>query len=296
MNLSGEIAALLAACCWSGSSMSFTSAIRRVGSVNVNVTRMFFAAFYLLITILFFNLPINLTATQMWLLILSGFCGLVFGDTYLFQAFDLIGARFTMLITCTVPAMNSLFAYLFLNETLSIINISGIVITIFGIFMVVLEEKSSDDVIPHEIAKGIFYAFLASIGHAVGLLLAKIAFAFGDINFFVATEIRIFSSAILLLPIMVALKKYKNPIKTFSENKPALYFTMFASFIGPFLGITLSMIAIANTKLGIASTLMATSPLILLPLGHLIHHEKFSIKTILGTLIAVGGVAILFLV
>lgn len=296
MNFSGEVAALLAAFCWSGSSMSFAAAIRRVGSVNVNVTRMIIAGIYLLITIFVFNLSLNISLNQYALLIFSGWFGLVFGDTYLFKAFELIGARFTMLITCTVPAMNSILGYFILNETLSLINIFGIFVTILGIAFVVFEEKGGDDVIPHDIKHGIFYAFLASIGQALGFLIARIAFDEGNLNSVVATTIRIVSSLILLLPIVVYLKKYKNPIKVFSKDKTALYFTTFASFIGPYLGITLSMIAVSKAKLGIASTLMATSPIIMLPLSHLIHRENLSVKTILGTIVAVFGVAILFLI
>lgn len=296
MNFSGEVAALLAAFCWSGSSMSFTAAIRRVGSVNVNVTRMIIAGIYLLVTIAALNLDLNISLNQYVLLILSGWLGLVFGDTYLFKAFELIGARFTMLITCTVPAMNSILGYFVLNENLSFINIFGIFVTIFGIAFVVFEEKGEDEIIPHDIKHGIFYAILASVGQALGLLIARIAFNEGNLNSIVATAIRIFSSIILLLPLMVYLKKYKNPFKVFSKDKTALYFTTFASFIGPYLGITLSMIAVSKAKLGIASTLMATSPIIMLPLSHIIHRENLSAKTILGTFVAVCGVAILFLI
>ena len=295
MYISGEIAALLAALCWSGSSLTFTAAIKRVGSVNVNVSRMFIAAIYLFFTIWIFNISHNLSNNQYFLLIISGWAGLVFGDTYLFKAFDLIGARFTMLITCTVPAINTFLGYIILNETLSLINILGIAVTIFGIIIVVFAERNENENPHHHIKKGIFYALLASVGQAIGLLLAKIALDEGSINSFVATEVRIVSSTLLLLPIMLALRKLDNPIKVFSKNRSALLFTLFASFIGPFLGITLSMIAISNAKLGIASTLMATSPIILLPLSHIIHREILSAKSIVGTIVAVSGIAILFL-
>jgi len=62
----------------------------------------------------------------------------------------------------------------------------------------------------------------------------------------------------------------------------------------PYLGITFSLIAIANTYVGIASTLMSTAPIIMLPLVKYYYKEKLSAIAIIGTFIAVAGIAILF--
>ena len=70
---------------------------------------------------------------------------------------------------------------------------------------------------------------------------------------------------------------------------------LFGSIVGPYLGITFSLIAIANTFVGIASTLIATTPIIMLPMVLIYYKEKLSFISILGTLVAVCGVAILFL-
>ena len=83
-----------------------------------------------------------------------------------------------------------------------------------------------------------------------------------------------------------------RPIKVLSSihGRP-----LAGSFTGPFLGISFSLIAVAHTKIGIAATLMATVPIMMLPLVKVIHNEHLSAKAIGGAIIAVAGVAILFI-
>jgi drug/metabolite transporter (DMT)-like permease len=142
---------------------------------------------------------------------------------------------------------------------------------------------------------GIVYGILGAMGQAGGLIFAKFAFEEGQITGFVATFIRVFSSVIIFLPIMLMLKKYKNPYKLFTSNKSALGVTLVGTILGPFLGITFSLIAVENTKVGIAATLMSTMPIIMLPMVKYIYKEKLSWRAITGAVIAVLGVALIFL-
>jgi len=67
------------------------------------------------------------------------------------------------------------------------------------------------------------------------------------------------------------------------------------AFSGPFLGVSLSLFALQNTSIGVASTLMALPPIFLLPVDAFYFHEKIGWGSILGTLVAITGVALLFL-
>ena len=121
------------------------------------------------------------------------------------------------------------------------------------------------------------------------------AFTEGHITGFVATFIRVFSSVIIMLPILLLLNKYKNPFRIFGNNKSAFGTTLLGTILGPFLGITFSLIAVENTKVGIAATLMSTMPIIMLPMVKYIYKEKLSWRAITGAVIAVAGVALIFL-
>ena len=98
-----------------------------------------------------------------------------------------------------------------------------------------------------------------------------------------------------MLPFAILFKKYSNPFKLFLQDKKSLGLVLLGAVIGPYLGITLSFIAIIYTHVGIASTLMSTMPIIMLPLSKIIYKEKLSMKAVFGAFIAVIGVAILFL-
>ena len=89
--------------------------------------------------------------------------------------------------------------------------------------------------------------------------------------------------------------RYKNPYRVFKNDVKALRTTILGTILGPYLGITFSLIAISYAKVGIASTIMSTVPIIMLPLVRIIYKEKLSMRAIWGAFVAVGGVAILFL-
>ena len=291
----GETAALITALLWGLTSIAFTEASLRVGSLTVNITRLIFAAFLLTTTIFILGLDIDLTFNQICFLGLSGIVGLVFGDGFLFAGFQYVGARISMLVMSLVPPISAVLAYLFLDELISSWSILGIILTLFGISAVVLQKQIDPKFHPKNKVRGIFYCFLGALGQAVGLILAKNAFIEGEINGFVATWYRIIPTLILFYPMAYFFGKIKNPVRVFKKDRTALKQVIFGSIVGPYLGITFSLIAIANTYVGIASTLIATTPIIMLPMVVLYYKEKLSLSSIIGAVIAVSGVAILFL-
>lgn len=90
-------------------------------------------------------------------------------------------------------------------------------------------------------------------------------------------------------------KRYKNPIRIYSKDKYSAKVILIGTIFGPVLGITGSLIAIAYAKVGIASTLMATMPIIMLPISRFYFNEKLDWKAIAGAFVAVIGAAIIFL-
>lgn len=291
----GEITALITACLWSMSSIAFTEASIRVGPMYVNVTRMLIALVLLSVTLIFLNVKVDLSTNQIWNLTISGFAGLVIGDTFLFKAFKSIGARISMLVMALVPPISALLAFFFLGENLSVLSVLGITITVFGIALVIFkreERPTSNYKIDYS---GIFYALIGAIGQAVGLIFAKYAFNENAINGFLASFIRIASAVIIIYPIVIVTKRFREPVKVFMKDKKGFLFTLIGAVFGPYLGITFSLISISNTKVGIASTIMATVPILMLPLVHFYYKEKLSWISIIGAFVAVSGVAIIFL-
>ncbi|MCL5991384.1 MAG: DMT family transporter [Bacteroidetes bacterium] len=295
MEYVGELFALLTAVLWSFSSFIFTTVGIRIGTIQLNIYRLLIGSIFLLITFLILNIQITAAPMQILYLGLSSIIGLVIGDTFLFKGFETIGPRHTLLIMSINPAIAAIIAFFALNETLGGFAILGMIVTLGGIALVIMDKKQNENSRFKITRRGLLYAFIGAAGQGVGIIFAKMAFVHGDIHGLVATFIRLAIAAIILFPATAILGNIKNPIKMFSKDKKAFGLILIGSVLGPFLGITFSFYAIIYTKIGIASTLMATIPIIMLPLSVWIYKEKLTWKSIAGAFITVAGVAILFL-
>jgi drug/metabolite transporter (DMT)-like permease len=291
----GELSALLTACCWSGSSMAFAAATVRVGPIRLNVTRLAIASVMLCVTVVAAGIEVHLSSSQLRNLVISGIIGLVLGDSFLFKAYEYIGARLTMLIAALAPAVSAVVAFLLLDEIIALAGILGMLVTLAGVGIVVLERRESLTLYERRYGLGILYGILAAVCQGVGLVIAKLAFIEGPIDGFVATLVRIVSAVLVLYPLAKLSGRYENTVQIYLRDRKAIGFTLLGALLGPYLGITLSLIAISHTKVGIAATLMATVPILMLPLVRYIQKEVLSWRAIAGAFIAVAGVAILFL-
>ena len=294
MQYTGEISALATAVLWAFTSLVFAKASLKVGSVLVNISRLVIAEILIIITVFVNHSIFNPSSEQLWLLIISGIVGLVIGDGGLFKAFETTGPRIGMLFLSLAPAISSIIAYFYLGEVMSYMAILGAIITLGGILLVVLTEHNQGDGKYKITPMGLFYCTMGAVGQGFGLVAAKKANMLGALDPFVVTGIRIFAAIVVMLPFILIFKKLKNPFKSFAQNKEALKFTLIGSIIGPYISITLSFIAISLTQIGVATTLMATTPIVMLPLSHYVMKEKLNKYAIIGSIITVLGVALLF--
>jgi len=290
----GEISALSAAILWSFSSFLFTLLSIRIGTLQLNLWRLVSALILIYITILIADIQINLSGMQYFLLFSSGIVGLVLGDTFLFASFKRIGPRTSMLIMSFNPAIAAVVAYFVLQEKISGWGIFGMLLTLTGIVFVIIQKNDVNTGFKISVL-GIVFAFLAAFGQGIGLILAKMAHAEGEINSLVATLIRIVSAIVILAPVLFFTNRFHNTARNIFKQPKVIGLIVLGSIIGPYLGITFSYLAIIYTEVGIASTLMSVVPVIMLPLSILIYKEKITMAAVFGTFIAVAGVVILFL-
>ncbi len=295
MNYVGETCALLTACCWSCSALAFSAATLRVGPVRLNVTRLLMAALLLFVTVVLAGIEVHLSTSQLRNLAISGIVGLVIGDTYLFKSYENIGARMGMLIMSVAPAISALLAYILLGEVLGWMGAVGMGVTLLGIAVVVLQRREVITGTHRGHVLGIFYGFIAAAGQGAALVLAKMAFNEGPVNGFVASLIRISTAVIVIFPLARLAGEYSDSVAIYTKDRRALWLTVLGAFLGPFLGITLSLVSVTYTTVGVAATLMATVPILMLPLVKYVLKENVTWRALVGAVVAVGGVAILFL-
>ncbi|MFZ0391029.1 MAG: DMT family transporter [Calditrichia bacterium] len=295
MSYLGEIASLATAVCWAFTSIFFTRASRKIGALQVNLYRLPAAVLLLTIAYLFTGNSFAAAGEPVFWLGISGVVGLAVGDTFLFQAMSLIGARLSMVLMALVPPITAVLAFFFLDESISFTAILGIAVTVGGVIWVVAERTPDPAGVRRRIsAKGILQGFLGALGQAVGLILAKKGLR-GDIHFLLATLVRMLSATLIIWPVALLTRTARSPLVLFRNNAVTLREMGGGIIFGPFLGVTLSLIAVKFTAAGIAATLMSTVPVIMIPLLMIIEKEIPSWRANLGAVIAVAGIAILFL-
>lgn len=290
----GEWAALWAAVCWTITAMSFERASKRVGSLPVNWIRLVMAfVFFSAYSWIFRGHPFPHDASShAWIwLSLSGLIGFVGGDLFLFRAFIEIGARVSMLIMASVPMLTSLMGWIFMDEQLSGIDIFAMSLTITGIILVVMDQNSDKKIELNQPIRGVLLAFGGALGQAIGLILSK--YGMKNYHAFAATEIRVIAGIIGFSLLFFPLKRWKAVSKAVTNSRGMIPITI-GAFFGPFLGVGFSLLAIQNTLTGIASTIMAIVPILIIPPALFFFHERITIREIFGAFVAVGGVALLF--
>jgi drug/metabolite transporter (DMT)-like permease len=292
----GELAALLTAIFWTVTSIAFEDASRKVGSVAVNFLRLVAGFIFLSIfTMISRGLPFPVDASaENWIwLTLSGFIGFVFGDLFLFKSYTMIGSRFSMLIMTLVPPITALAGWIIMDERLTALQYFGMMLTFSGIAMAVFSRERKGERISLKLSpRGILYAFGGAVGQALGLVLSK--FGMKDYDPFASTQIRILAGIVGFATLITVIGRW-NGIRSALNNANGMKSLTIGAIFGPFLGVSFSLIAVKHTQTGIASTIMALVPVFILLPAVLLFRQKVTLAELAGSILSVGGVAILFI-
>lgn len=276
---------------WTGSAIFFEKAGHRVGSLSVNIIRIFLAIIFLGITTFFFKgefLPVDATPYQWFWLGLSGIIGFFIGDLLLFQSYLVIGSRLSALIFSISPMMTAIIGWLFLEETLAFKNIAGIVVSVLGITIAISSRRMKLD-IPF---RGFIMALGAALCQAVGLVLSKKGM--GSYDAVSATQIRAIFAFICFVLFVTVVNKWRNVAHAIADKRGFSHITL-GSFVGSFVGVALSLYAIQHTKTGIASALMGLVPVFIIVPSAIFMKEKIKIQQIVGAVISLIGATVFFL-
>ncbi|MEA4997692.1 MAG: DMT family transporter [Petrimonas sp.] len=287
----GEIASILTAICWTLSALFFQRAGAKVGSLSVNIIRIFLGILFLGVTTFFTRgmfFPMDATPYNWFWLGLSGVVGFFLGDLFLFKSYTLIGSRTSQLIMSLAPMITAIIGWLFLSEILPVKSILGIIVSISGIMIAVAGKKLKLN-IP---LKGFLYALGGALGQAVGLVLSKKGM--GDYDAIAATQIRAIFGFVCFFLLVTFLKRWRRVSLAMKDRTSMKSITLGAVF-GPFVGVTLSLYAVQHTHTGIAATLMALVPIFIIVPSAIMFNEKITARQVIGAVISIAGASIFFL-
>lgn len=306
----GEIISLVVAFSWTITALFANEASRRLGAMVVNVIRMVLATLFLAI-ILWITVgspyPIYADGRAWFYLALSALVGYVFGDFCLFNSYVVIGARFGQLFMTLAPPISAITGWLLLGEVMSWKSWLAMMVTISGIALSIL-SKGDDSKIKFNLPlKGVLLGIGAGLGQGVGLVLSKIGLehysaaipsdapeAMASMLPFASTMIRAIIGGLGFI-VWMGLQKDLGKFRTAVKDRRGITFATLTTLFGPVLGVSLSLAAVQYTDTGIASTLMALTPVLIIAPYAIIYKQKVKAKEILGVILSMTGVAMFFL-
>ena len=306
----GELISLIVAVSWTVTALFADKASHRLGSMTANVLRLSMAILFLgLLLWITVGRPYPVYASgQAWLwLALSALVGYVFGDWCLFNCYLSIGARFGQLFMTLAPPMAAIAGWAILGETLSWKSMLAMAVTLSGIAISILSRDGGHKMHLTLPFKGVLLGLGAGLGQGVGLVLSKVGLQYyaADIPAdapslmarmlpFASTMIRAVVGAAGFLALM-ALQKGLPQLRNAVHDHIGMRYALIMTLFGPVLGVSLSLMAVQYTGTGIASTLMALTPVFILFPYAFIYKQRIKLREILGVVVSMTGVALFFL-
>lgn len=306
----GEIISLAVAVSWTVTALFADKASHRLGSMTANVLRLALAS-VMLALILWVGVghpyPVYADGKAWAWLAASALVGYVFGDYCLFNCYLSIGARFGQLFMTLAPPMAAIAGWAILGESLSWKSALAMAVTLSGIAISILAKGNGNHVHLTLPVKGILLGLGAGLGQGVGLVLSKVGMAhyaaavpadapaaMDTLLPFASTMIRALVGGAGFL-LLMRLQKKMSELKAACHDRKGLGYVFILTFFGPVLGVSLSLMAVRYTSAGIASTLMALTPVFILAPYAFIYHQRIKPREILGVLVSMTGVALFFL-
>jgi len=309
-NYIGEIISLGVACSWTVAALSSEVGSRRLGVFVMNVWRMLLALlFSVCLMWLTMGEPFPLYAgAEAWSwLLLSGVVGYFFGDWCLFNSYLTIGSRYGQLFMTLAPMFAALSAWVSIGQTLSAGSLIAMSVTIVGISISVLGRGNHHKLSIQLPAKGVLYGIGAGMGQGVGLVLSKIGLDHytADVPVAVLPQVENYLpfganlirclAGLLCFTIWLLVRGEGSKMRTSIHNHKGMLAMLTAVISGPFVGVGFSLMAVQYTAAGIASTIMATTPILILLPSYYLFHQKITWKGFIGACISVVGVSLFFL-
>lgn len=306
----GEIIALVVALSWTVTALFADKASHRLGSLSANVLRLVMAVFFLALILwagVGYPYPVYADGKVWAWLAASALVGYVFGDWCLFNCYLSIGARFGQLFMTLAPPMAAIAGWAILGETLSWKSGLAMAVTLSGIAISILSRGEGKQVHLTLPLKGVLLGLGAGLGQGVGLVLSKVGMEhyasivppdaparLEALLPFASTQIRAIVGAAGFLCLM-GLQRKTAELRAAVRDRKGLGYALIMTVFGPVLGVSLSLMAVRYTSAGIASTLMALTPVFILIPYAFLYHQRIKARELLGVTVSMAGVALFFL-
>jgi drug/metabolite transporter (DMT)-like permease len=309
MTYFGELISIGVAFSWTATALLSEFGSKRLGNLTLNVLRMLLAMLFSLVlfgVVTGSPLPPGASAEAAGWMLLSGLVGYVIGDFCLFQCYIIIGSRYGQLFMTLAPLAAALMAWLTLGQQMKAMSIVAMLVTLLGIGISVLGRGEHHKVSLKLPLNGVLFAIGAAVCQGVGLVLSKIGMDHYETTTlaeagipdwivpFSANFYRCIAGIIGFL-FLLWVANGLDHLREAMHDRKGLTVATATTIFGPFVGVGFSLMAVQYTSAGIASTLMAMTPIIILLPSYWLFHEKITWRAVLGAVISVCGVSLFFM-
>lgn len=302
------IPALLATFLFCLSAVSATKATRILGGISANFWRLLLATVLLAVWSHFFAQGVQGDGFGMFFW--SGVVGFGIGDLALYQALLRLGSRLTLLLVHCGAAPSAAFAeWLWLETTLTLPQMASITCILVGVAVALVPSKSETSTKPFNLI-GIMYGLVAAIGQGVGAAMSRLAYdtnAKSDfhIDGLTAAYQRILGGLLLAGIALIVMQRVRlksgksdlpassKALNTMARGRSAFPWILGTALAGPTLGVGCYQWALEGTPSGLVLPIVATTPLMVIPLSAWMEGDKPTVRSVAGGLIAVLGVILL---
>ncbi|OLQ90997.1 hypothetical protein BIY22_19055 [Vibrio panuliri] len=296
MQYLGEISALSAAAVWAIATWIYSQFSHQFSALQLNIIKGCIASIMMALVLpIAVTIPSELSTHHLAILALSGIIGIAIGDSAYFAALKRIGANKTLLLESLAPPLSGILALVFIGSVLPLQSWFGVLITTIAVTFVILQPNADNS---SQINwSGIGFGLLASVCQASGVVISHYALVAGDLPPLLGALIRLTVGvlAVVAIIIFVENKPFSKILDNFRQLTQKAFLTLLlAIFVGTFLALWLQQSALKYASPAVAQTIIATSPLFMLGICAL-KGERVTLKSLLGTLAAIGGISLFFI-
>jgi drug/metabolite transporter (DMT)-like permease len=302
-------AALLTTLLFSVSVICGHRSARLIGGTEANFWRVTFATILLGLWAYLFGAGLEGDALPMFLL--SGLVGVGLGDLAVFQGLPRLGPQLAMLLIICLPApMGALMEWLWLGTTLSAKQILCGLVILAGVG-VALTPTERLKIPRRQVIWGALFCTLGALGTAGGAVLSRKAYRIVDasgqlIDAGTAGFQRVMGGLGLAALALLVVKQrelrvqMRAPPRLVAEASKRKWrgvwpWVLMNSLAGQTLGVSCMQWALHTTPTGIVLAIIATAPILVIPLAFALEDERPTPHSLAGGAIAVAGVVALAL-
>lgn len=308
MAITGSFIACLAAICWAISAFPFTKAARAMSVSSMNLFRLLAGTILVLITAFVadstgFTRIFSTAYTDAWLWMgLSGITALGIGDYFSYRMYAILSPRNGTALGTFSPAAAWLLGTFLLNETINLVGLIGMAITITGVLAMSLGKTERSRIPDHghgNITSGILFGIIGAICNGAGIVFSKKAFMVQEaagaklppltgsfIRFLVAT-------LVIVLLLLIRKKLASNLRNIMNQPRPVLQNAIAGTVFGPLLAVGCALISIQYIPAAVAQTIFTLVPVLALLIAHFFYRERITTYAVAGVLSAIAGVGML---